>query len=224
MDFASPTASDYSRLKTLIDPLDVSILINNVGKSHAIPVPFAQTPEDEMLDIIRINCEATLRMTQLVVPGMMQRKRGLVLTMGSMGGLLPTPLLATYSGSKAFLLTWSSALGSELSPHNVTVELVNSYLVTSAMSKIRRASVLVPTPRAFVRSVLGKVGRSGGAQGAAWTSTPYWSHGIMQWGMEMLVGLKGRRAVDWNRGMHEGIRGRALRKREREEGERRKGL
>lgn len=224
MDFASPTPSDYSHLKTLIVPLDVSILINNVGKSHSIPVPFAQTPSDEMLDIIRINCEATLSITQLVLPGMLQRKRGLVLTMGSFGGLLPTPLLATYSGSKAFLATWSRALGSELSPHGITVELVNSYLVTSAMSKIRRASVLVPTPRAFVRSVLGKVGRSGGAQGAGWASTPYWSHGLMQWGLERVVGVRGKRVVDWNRGMHERIRGRALRKREREEGEGRKEL
>lgn len=224
MDFASPDPSDWASLKSLLDPLDVAILVNNVGKSHSIPVPFAQTSPAEMRDIVRVNCDGTLQTTRLVLPGMLARKRGLVLTMGSFAGLLPTPLLATYSGSKAFLAAWSAALGSELGPCGITVELVQSYLVTSAMSKIRTPSLLVPAPPAFVSSVLAKVGRSGGAQGAGWTSTPYWSHAVLQWGLEMAVGVRGRWVVDWNRGMHEGVRGRALRKREREEGAGRKGI
>lgn len=138
--------------------------------------------------------------------------------MGSFGGLLPTPLLATYSGSKAFLQQWSSALGSELASHDITVQLVQSYLVTSAMSKIRRSSTAIPNPRDFVRSVLGKVGRSGGAQGWAYTSTPYWAHGVMQWGLATTVGVTGRWVVGYNRWMHEKIRKRALRKAVRERG------
>ena len=218
MDFAANNDDDYVNLKALIDGLDVAILINNVGKSHDIPVPFAQTPSSEMVDIITINCTGTLRITQLVAPGMIQRKRGLILTMGSFGGLLATPLLATYSGSKAFLQQWSVALGSELAPHGITVELVQSYLVSSAMSKIRRSSMLVPNPRSFVKAVLGKVGRSGGAQGVPWTSTPFWSHGVMHWALATFVGLQGRFVIDRNRVMHEGIRKRALRKQEREAG------
>ncbi|KAI9811498.1 MAG: hypothetical protein M1826_003169 [Phylliscum demangeonii] len=138
MDFARNDDDDYARLKSMLDSLDVAILVNNVGRSHNIPVPFIETPEAEMMDIMMINCLGTLRLTRLAAPGMVERKRGLIITMGSFGGLLPTPLLATYSGSKAFLQQWSSALGSELKPHGVDVELVLSYLVTSAMSKIRR--------------------------------------------------------------------------------------
>ena len=113
----------------------MGILINNVGLSHAIPVPFTETPAEELDAIVNINCLSTLRVTQPIAQSMKQRKRGLILTMGSFGGTYPTPLLATYSGSKAFLAQWSSALGAELAPYNVTVELVQSYLVTSAMSK-----------------------------------------------------------------------------------------
>ncbi|KAH0115638.1 NAD(P)-binding protein, partial [Aureobasidium melanogenum] len=181
MDFSQNLDSDFEALKALVSDLDVSILINNVGLSHEMPVPFIQTPEKELKDIITINCMGTLRVTQIVAPGMVQRRRGLVLTMASFGGILPTPLLATYSGSKAFLQQWSSALGSELKPHGVHVQLVQSYLVTSAMSKIKRASATIPNPKQFVRAALGKIGRSGGAQGIAYTSTPYWSHGIMHW-------------------------------------------
>lgn len=215
IDFASASAADYDRLEAVIKDLDIAVLVNNVGVSHDIPVPFLQTPAAELEGIITINCLATLRVTKLVAPGMVARKRGLILTMGSFAGLLPTPLLATYSGSKAFLQYWSSALGAELLPHGVTVELVQSYLVTSAMSKIRRPSALVPSPRGFVAVVLAKVGRAGGAQGWAYTSAPYWSHGLAAWGLSM-IGNTRQLVTKFNLRMHEGIRRRALRKLERE--------
>ena len=217
MDFAANKDKDYTALKKLIDEAgDVATLVNNVGLSHSLPVPFAETPEQEVKDIITINCMATLRVTQLVAPGMIQRHHGLILTMASFGGLLPTPLLATYSGSKAFLQQWSSALNSELQPHNVRVQLVQSYLVVSSMSKIRRASMLVPTPRQFVRAALGKIGRSGGAQGLLGTSTPYWAHAVMHWAIASFVGTSNWIVVAVNRRMHEDIRRRALKKAERE--------
>ncbi|KAI9775047.1 MAG: hypothetical protein M1839_001599 [Geoglossum umbratile] len=216
MDFAKNNDEDYNRLAALVDGLDVAVLINNVGKSHDIPVPFLLTPTQEMNDIITINCVGTLKVSQTIAPGMVQRRRGLILTMGSFGGLLPTPLLATYSGSKAFLQQWSTALGSELKPHGVQVELVLSYLVTSSMSKIRRPSLFIPNPKNFVRAVLGKIGRTGGAQGIAYTSTPYWSHGIMHWALETFAGLSNAFVVNRNGAMHESIRKRALKKRERE--------
>ena len=215
MDFGANRDDDYAKLKAMVDSLDVAILINSVGASHSIPVPFIQTEQPEVNSIITINCMATLRVTQLVAAGMVQRKRGLIITMGSFGGLFPTPLLATYSGSKAFLQQWSTALGSELAPYNVQVELVQSYLVTSAMSKIRRSSALVPTPRAFVKSVLGKIGRTGGAQGWTYTSTPYWSHAMMQWGINVFVGSGNKLLLTYNRWMHRNIRKRALAKQAR---------
>ncbi|KAF1960567.1 NAD(P)-binding protein [Byssothecium circinans] len=212
MDFAQNRDSDYAALRKLIDGLDVSILVNNVGLSHSIPVPFTETPAQEMNDIIVINCMGTLKVTKIVAPGMVSRKRGLILTMASFGGFFPTPLLATYSGSKAFLQQWSTALGSELQPHGVHVQCVQSHLVTTAMSKIRRTSALVPNPRQFVRAALGKIGRSGGAQNVAFTSAPFWSHGLMMWFLSRFLGDRSPIVVKVNRGMHEDIRKRALRK------------
>ena len=190
----------------------VGVLINNVGVSHSIPTPFVQTPKQEIEGIVNVNCLSTLRVTQLVLQYMIQRKKGLILTMGSFGGVLPTPLLATYSGSKAFLQQWSSALAAEVAQHNVTVELVQSYLVATAMSKIRRTSAMVPGPREYVRSVLSKVGRTGGAQGFAYSSTPYWSHAVGEWLLLGLFGVGNRLVLGVNKSMHESIRMRALKK------------
>jgi 17beta-estradiol 17-dehydrogenase / very-long-chain 3-oxoacyl-CoA reductase len=135
--------------------------------------------------------------------------------MGSFGGWMPTPLLATYSGSKAFLQQWSAALGGELKGTGVDVELVLSYLVTTAMSKIRRPSAMIPNPRQFVNATLGKIGRSGGAQNMVYTCTPVWSHALMQWWVENTVGLGSAIGLSVNRSMHESIRTRALKKAER---------
>jgi short-subunit dehydrogenase len=57
------------------------------------------------------------------------RKQGLILNIGSMAGAVPSPMLATYSGTKAFLSTFSSALGEEVKKHNIVVEHVNTYFV-----------------------------------------------------------------------------------------------
>lgn len=215
MDFSKNDDNDYARLKSVVDGLDIAVLVNNVGKSHDMPVPFAETTEDEMKDIININCHGTLRVTQLVVPGMIQRKRGLILTMGSFGGLFPTPLLATYSGSKAFLQHWSIALASELAPYNIHTELILSHLVTSAMSKIRRPSALIPTPKVFVRSALSSIGQQR-AGGYPYTNTPYPAHAIYKWVVDNTVGIFSRIALGQNKKMHVDIRKRALRKKERE--------
>ncbi len=218
MDFAANKDSDYSSLSTLIKDKHLAILINNVGQSHNIPVPFVDTEQTEMKNIITINCTATLRVTQLVLPSMLPKKRGLVLTMGSFGGLCPTPLLATYSGSKAFLQQWSSALASEVAPQGITVHFVHSYLVTSAMSKIKRSSSMVPSEKQFVKSVLSKIGRRGGSIGYAYSGSPYWSHGLLVAAMESVpgFGLYSERLLNMNRNMHVSIRKRALARAERE--------
>jgi 17beta-estradiol 17-dehydrogenase / very-long-chain 3-oxoacyl-CoA reductase len=216
MDFAKNDEGDYAKLKALVDGLDVAILINNVGQSHSMPVPFVQTPKAEIHNIININCIGTLKITQIVAPGMVQRKRGLIFTMGSIAGIFPSPLLATYSGSKAFLQHWSSALGAELKPAGVDVHLCISYLVTTAMSKVRRPTMLVPTAKAFARSALSKIGLAAGSQGRPFTSTPFWAHALFQWWVETVLGAYSSIFLALNKSEHESIRKRALRKQERE--------
>lgn len=215
MDYAQDKDADYAKLAALIDGLDVAILVNNVGQSHSMPVSFLATPDDEIRNIININCLGTLKTTKIVAPLLQKRRKGLILTMGSFGGWMPTPYLATYSGSKAFLQHWSSSLAAELKPSKVDVELVLSYLVTTAMSKVRRTSALIPNPKQFVRSALSSVG-SGGWQDIAYTTTPWWSHALLQWWVENTIGSGNAWGIWYNLKMHVDIRNRALRKAARE--------
>jgi 17beta-estradiol 17-dehydrogenase / very-long-chain 3-oxoacyl-CoA reductase len=215
MDYTQDNNADYERMAQLISGLDIGVLINNVGQSHSIPVPFLLTETSELQNIVSINCLGTLKTTKVVAPILAQRKKGLILTMGSFAGWMPTPYLATYSGSKAFLQTWGSALAAELKPQGVDVYTCLSYLVVGPMSKIRRTSALIPNPKPFVRAALGKIGRGSTLKLAA-TYTPWWSHGLFQWWVENTVGSGSGIGIWYNLKMHIDIRTRALRKAARE--------
>lgn len=222
IDVSQDVPENYIAVREVCKGLPITVLINNVGQSHSIPVPFLKTEEKELRDIITINNTATLLFTQIITPTIIEtasnsRCRGLILTMGSFGGLIPTPLLATYSGSKAFLQSWSNSLAGELKENNVDVELILSYLVTSSMSKVKRTSMMIPNPRNFVSSTLANVGRRCGAQERYGTITPYWSHALYHWVIEETVGVYSRMVNGINYTMHKSIRARALKKLERQQ-------
>ncbi|CCD24192.1 ketoreductase NDAI_0C05330 [Naumovozyma dairenensis CBS 421] len=219
-DISKDSDDNYKQIREVCENLPITVLINNVGQSHSIPVPFLETEENELRNIITINNTATLLITQIIAPLIVKtvrnsKQRGLILTMGSFGGLIPTPLLATYSGSKAFLQQWSTSLAGELKGDNVDVELVLSYLVTSSMSKIRKTSMLIPNPKRFVESTLKNVGRRCGAQERFATMTPYWSHALYHFIIEETVGVYSTIVNCINYSFHKSIRVRALKKAER---------
>lgn len=223
MDFSKNQGSDYDKLAAIVKDKDIAILINNVGQSHDLPVPYAEDPEEEVNNIITTNCFGTLKVTRIVLPGMATRKRGLILTMGSFGGVLPTPLLATYSGSKAFLQNWSTALASEVEELGITVYFVQAYVVTSAMSKVRRSTYMFPTEKDFVKSTLARIGNRCGSVGYAYSGTPWWSHALFAWYV-LTVGYPfGHYVVSQNLVTHKKIRARALKKAERLRLEAKKG-
>lgn len=135
-----------------------------------------------------------------------------MLNIGSFAGSVPSPMLATYSGTKAFLSTFTSALAAEVKQHKIVVQHINTYFVVSKLSKIRRPSVMIPTPAPFVRAVLNKVGLACGAAntGRPNTSTPYWSHAMLDY-LIHLVGMPSL-FISYTHGLHRDIRRRALKK------------
>ena len=78
-------------------------------------------PVEDLTRIPAINIVAVLRVTRMIVPKMVARRRGLILNIGSWSSHIPAPFLATYGGSKAFIFTFSQALGAQLSVKGVDV-------------------------------------------------------------------------------------------------------
>ncbi|KAJ9101778.1 hypothetical protein QFC21_003117 [Naganishia friedmannii] len=212
IDLAAKDVS-FEEIESAIQLIQVGVLVNNAGVSHHMPVPFALTSDKEAANIIQVNINSTLAITKLVLPQMLGAHNGLILNIGSFAATVPSPLLAVYSASKAFMATWTKALGEEVKDEGITVRLIVPSFVVSKMSKIRRASALVPTPDAYVRATLSSIGLARGAQGRAYESTPFWTHALMDY----IVGFVPESIAIWyNLRLHRDIRGRALKKLERE--------
>lgn len=73
MDFLRAGAPEYEGLAQLIHHLDVAVLVNNVGVSHTMPVPFIEMDEAEMEAIIEVNVSGTQRVTRLIGPKLVKR-------------------------------------------------------------------------------------------------------------------------------------------------------
>lgn len=97
----------------------VDILVNNAG--HGFRGNYADVPLATHLSVLRLNVEAVLRLTSLFLPGMVERGHGRVLNTASIAGFEPGPTMSVYHASKAFLLSWSEAIATELEGSGVTV-------------------------------------------------------------------------------------------------------
>jgi short-subunit dehydrogenase len=97
----------------------VDILVNNAG--HGFRGEWWEQPIENDLSILRLNVEAVQRMTKLFLRPMMQRGHGRLLNVASVAGFEPGPLLASYHASKAFVLSWTEALATELKENAISV-------------------------------------------------------------------------------------------------------
>src|SRR6185312_4073635 len=97
----------------------VDILVNNAGLGFR--GKFWEIPIENQTNIIRVNIEAVVRMTHLFLPQMIRRNQGRIMNTASIAGFEPGPLLAVYHASKAFVLSLTEALATELEETNITV-------------------------------------------------------------------------------------------------------
>ncbi|KAA1110573.1 hypothetical protein PGT21_025903 [Puccinia graminis f. sp. tritici] len=176
------------KLKQISSRSNISILINNAGLSHSEPIEFQMNDLDQDINsLLNVNVFSVLYLTKLVLPFMLPYKKGLILNVGSFSALIPTPLLSTYAGSKGFLYTWSQALGTELEPRGIDVKLLNTYFVASEMSKIKKASFLIPTPNAYVKQVLNNLIST---NSKPFITTGYFSHSLLEFFLDHFGSLK----------------------------------
>jgi len=99
--------------------MSIDVLINDAG--FAMQGPFAENDASTLLDMLQVNVMAVTHLLRLILPGMIERRRGKILNMSSIGAFMPGPLMAAYFASKAYVLSLSEALANELSGSGVTV-------------------------------------------------------------------------------------------------------
>ncbi|MDX6633089.1 MAG: uncharacterized protein QOG26_1094 [Solirubrobacterales bacterium] len=102
--------------------LEVEVLVNNAG--FGTFGFFAKADRQRQLEMVRLNVEAVVDLESRYLGTMVDRGRGAVLNIASMAAFQPLPGSSTYAATKAFVLSHSEALHSELQGTGVTVTAV----------------------------------------------------------------------------------------------------
>jgi len=126
---------DTARIAEALAGVEVDILVNNAG-ILSTRASFQDIEPAEIDAMIDINLKAPLHLTRVILPGMVARKRGHLIYIGSSGGQAPYPNMGAYGASKAGLslfcdnlrcdLLGTSVRVSEIVPGRVQTDLYRS--------------------------------------------------------------------------------------------------
>lgn len=106
-------------VKELGPDAQIDVLVNNAGfGGHG---KFWERKADDELRMIAVNITALTELTRLLLPQMVKRHRGRVLNVASTAAFQPGPFMSVYYASKAYVLSFSQAIASELAGTGVTV-------------------------------------------------------------------------------------------------------
>ena len=98
-----------------LGPID--ILVNNAGVEFG--GPFLDTSPEQLELTVAVNLLAVMDLTRLLLPGMLDRHRGHVVSMASLAGKIPPPQLASYGATKHGVVGFTGALRAELADERV---------------------------------------------------------------------------------------------------------
>jgi 2-hydroxycyclohexanecarboxyl-CoA dehydrogenase len=103
-----------------LGPID--ILVNNAGWDELHP--FLETEEPFWDRVIDVNFKGCLRLTKAVLPGMVERKWGRIVSISSDAGRVGSSLESVYSGAKAAIVAFSKTIAREVAREGVTANAV----------------------------------------------------------------------------------------------------
>lgn len=115
---------------------EIDVLVNNAGLALGLE-PSWDTNLDDWETMVDTNIKGVLYMTRAVLPGMVARKRGHVVNIGSTAGNWPYPGGNVYGGTKAFLKQFSLNLRADLLGTNVRVTNLEPGLAETEFSLVR---------------------------------------------------------------------------------------
>jgi 3-oxoacyl-[acyl-carrier protein] reductase len=101
----------------------IDLMINNAGWCYSNK-PMLDVSEEEFDRVYAVNVKSLFHVASAVVPHMRARKGGVIINIGSTGGIRPRPGLTWYNGSKAAVNMLSRSMAVELAPDGIRVNCV----------------------------------------------------------------------------------------------------
>ncbi len=111
----------------------IDILVNNAGKSQPLPLALMETEDWD--DVMDVNIKGQFLATRAAIRGMIRRKQGAILNLGSLAGarLIEAPI--HYSASKAAVQGFTQALAKEMARYNIRVNCLAPGLLEDGVGK-----------------------------------------------------------------------------------------
>jgi short-subunit dehydrogenase len=163
LDLASPQAAESLQMTLESRGIGVGLLVNNAGVGYAGRVH--EQPLDKLRAMIDLDVRAVVELTRAFLPGMIERGRGAVLNVVSMAAFQPVPFLAVYAASKAFVLSLTESLATELAGTGVTVQALcpgnipTEFQQVAGTSDVKFSRTPATTPREVVEASLAALDR-----------------------------------------------------------------
>jgi 3-oxoacyl-[acyl-carrier protein] reductase len=120
-------------LETVLGPTEVLVANAGIGAYGA----FAEVTDDEMTNLVAVNVLGMMHAIRAVIPGMISRRRGHIVTIGSIAGRIGSPFEALYSATKFAGVGLTEALVVELEPYGVGVSMVQPGPVATGFGEAR---------------------------------------------------------------------------------------
>ena len=117
-DLSQPAAAEQI-VKKIGANRAIDVLINNAG--FGTSGKFVDLPLAGEVEMIEVNVTSLVRLTRLLLPGMVSPKGGKIMNVASTAGFQPGPHMANYYASKAYVLSFSEALAEEVRKDGVSV-------------------------------------------------------------------------------------------------------
>ncbi|GID28795.1 SDR family NAD(P)-dependent oxidoreductase [Paractinoplanes brasiliensis] len=112
---------------------EVDVLVNNVGAVRPRTGGFLSVSDEDWAATLGINLLTAVRMTRAVLPRMLERGSGSIVTVSSVNAVLPDPLVIDYSAAKAALSSFCKSLSKEYGPAGIRVNTVSPGPVATAL-------------------------------------------------------------------------------------------